>query len=388
MRYTILLFILTFSLNQSIATGIEFFHGTWEEALAESKTQDKPIFVDAYTTWCGPCKRMAKTVFTDESVGEFYNANFICMKIDMEKPDGRKFQQKYPVTAYPTLYYIDGNGETIYHTKGGRNVPQFIEMGRTVIGKTDKSGAFAEKYEAGDRNPELIYKYVKALNKAGKPSLKISNDYLKTQEDLSSEFNLRFIYEATVEADSRIFDLLVENKDAIIKLESKQAVQKKIQDACKNTSKKAIEYESKDLQDEAKEKMKKHCSKHAGVFASETDMNFYRATNDVKNYLKVCNNYAKKTIKNNAKELHYLTKDIVGSFKENKDAMKLAEKLAKKAAENGGVYEYYYTYAEVLMYNGKKSDAKKMANKSFELAEGKKNVQRAIQSLIEKIEAS
>jgi len=388
MRYYTLLFVLMVSISQSFAGGIEFFHGTWEEALEESKTQDKPIFVDAFTTWCGPCKRMAKTVFTQEQVGEFYNENFICMKIDMERPEGKKFQRKYPVSAYPTLYYIDGNGETIFHTKGGRNAEQFIDLGRTVLGKTDKSPEFAEKYEAGDRDPELVFNYIKALNKAGKPSLKISNDYIKEQDDLTTAFNLKFIYEATVEADSRIFDLLVKHRTAITKLEGKAAVEQKIKAACKSTSKKALEYESKDLHEEAKAKMKAHCSEHATVFANEADMNYYRATDDVKSYLKVCNNYAKKTIKNNAKELHFLSKDIMGSFKENKDAMKLAEKLAKKAANNGGMYEYYYTYAEVLFYNGKKSKAKEMASKSLELAAGKKNVERAIQGLIQKIEAS
>jgi len=388
MRYYILLFVLIASISTSMAGGIDFFHGTWEEALAESKTQDKPIFVDAYTTWCGPCKRMAKTVFTQESVGDFYNNNFICMKIDMEKPEGRKFQQSYPVTAYPTLYYIDGNGETIYHTKGGRGVDQFIELGRTVLGKTDKSGEFAEKYEAGDRDPELVLGYVKALNKAGKPSLKISNDYIKEQDDLTTPFNLKFIYEATIEADSRIFDLLVKNKAAIIKLESKEAVEQKIKAACKRTSKKALEFESTDLHEEAKAKMKAHCPDHAVAFAGEVDMNYYRAANDAKNFVKACNTYVKKSVKNNAKELHFISKDLKNSFKEDKSAMKLAEKLAKKAADNGGTYEYYYNYAEILLENGKKSDAKKMADKSLKLADGQKNVQRAIENLIKKIEKS
>ena len=388
MRYCILLFALTISISQSVAGGIEFFHGTWEEALEESKTQDKPIFVDAYTTWCGPCKRMAATVFTNESVGEFYNANFICMKIDMEKPDGRKFQQKYPVTAYPTLYYIDGNGETIYTTKGAKPVDQFIEMGRTVLGKTDKSGEFAEKYEAGDRSPELIYNYVKALNKAGKPSLKISNEYLNSQDDLTSDFNLKFIYESTVEADSRIFDLMIQHRSAIEAKESKEAVQQKIAAACKQTSKKALEFDSEFLHKEAKAKMKAHCSEHSDLFAYEADMNYFRAKKDAKNYVKVCNTYAKKAVKNNAKELHNLSKDLKVSFAKNKDAMKLAEKLAKKAAENGGVYEYYYTYAEVLLLNGKKSTALSMAKKSLELAEGQKNEKRVIEGLIEKIEKS
>ena len=72
-------------LSAVIGQGIEFFHGSWEEALAEAKKQEKPIFVDAFTTWCGPCKMMSRSVFTEEEVGTFFNENFISLKIDMIK---------------------------------------------------------------------------------------------------------------------------------------------------------------------------------------------------------------------------------------------------------------------------------------------------------------
>ena len=68
--------------------GIIFFEGTWKEALEKAKKEDKLVFVDSYTTWCGPCIKMAKNVFTQESVGSFYNQNFINIKLDMEKEDG------------------------------------------------------------------------------------------------------------------------------------------------------------------------------------------------------------------------------------------------------------------------------------------------------------
>ena len=106
--------ILFLGAVQLTAQGIEFFHGTWDEALAKAKEERKPIFVDAYAVWCGPCKRMAKQVFTDKKVGDFYNASFVNMKLDMEKGEGLKFRKKYPVSAFPTLYYIDAGGEVLH----------------------------------------------------------------------------------------------------------------------------------------------------------------------------------------------------------------------------------------------------------------------------------
>ena len=191
MKQFIFSLIILFAATSLQAAGIDFFQGTWEEALEKAKKEDKLIFVDAYTTWCGPCKRMSKQVFTQNEVGEFYNKNFISMKIDMEKTPGRKFQRKYPVSAFPTLYYIDGDGEVAHVTKGGKSPEQFIQLGQMAMKKNDKSGDYETEYNEGKRDYDLVYNYVKALNKAGKPSLKIANEYIKSQKDLTTEENSR-----------------------------------------------------------------------------------------------------------------------------------------------------------------------------------------------------
>ena len=72
--FSILLLLVTNLVN---AEGMEFHHGTWDEALAKSKASGKLIFMDAFTTWCGPCKRMSAQTFPLKEVGEFYNTNFI-----------------------------------------------------------------------------------------------------------------------------------------------------------------------------------------------------------------------------------------------------------------------------------------------------------------------
>jgi thiol-disulfide isomerase/thioredoxin len=66
------------------AQGIEFEHDkSFEEVLKMAKTQNKLIFMDCFTTWCGPCKRLSSMVFPDPAVGEYYNKNFINTKLEL-----------------------------------------------------------------------------------------------------------------------------------------------------------------------------------------------------------------------------------------------------------------------------------------------------------------
>ncbi len=137
-----LIFFLAFSLGV-FAQGIDFFHGTWQEALEAAKKQDRIIFVDAFAVWCGPCKRMANDVFTNERVGEFYNANCVNVKLDMERGEGLEFRKKYPVSAFPTLFYIDYNGEVVTQMRGAQDVNGFINLGQQALGKIDRSKGYA-----------------------------------------------------------------------------------------------------------------------------------------------------------------------------------------------------------------------------------------------------
>lgn len=385
--FTILLILpLLFSAQNTFASGIEFFHGTWEEALEVAAAEEKLIFVDAYTTWCGPCKRMAANVFTQEQVGAYFNENFVNLKIDMEKPDGIQFRQKYPVSAFPTFYFIDEKGKTVHRAKGAQPADNFINLAKMVVGKVDRSLDFEKAYETGDRDPEMMYKYVKALVKSGKPSGKIANEYLNSQQDLTTEFNRQFLLAATVEADSRIFDKMIAQRAAIEAISSKAAVDDAIKKACEQTAKKAIEFNSADLHAESKSKMKKYLPEQASGFAYEADMQFYKSQGNSAKYLKTCSSYVKKKVKNNAAALHDVALDIQGGFEKDGKAMSVAEKYAKQAAENGGLSSYYTTYANILYVNKKKSEALTMAKKARDMAEGKPREQSEAIKLIRKIE--
>lgn len=137
-----ILFVALFSLllmtsaSSLVTTGIEFDDMTLEKAKVLSKKTGKLIFIDCYTDWCGPCKRMAATSFKDETVGKLYNDNFIKLKVEMEKnPDGRALAQRYKVRAYPTLLIIDGDGNLVKQIVGMQSKDGLLMFAKSAMGK-------------------------------------------------------------------------------------------------------------------------------------------------------------------------------------------------------------------------------------------------------------
>ena len=361
------IFSLSF-LTPANAQGIEFFKGSYDEALAESKSQGKLIFVDAYAEWCGPCKWMSNTVFKEEAVGDFYNKHFINMKIDMEKGEGPALARKYGVRAYPTFFFLDENGEVVAKAMGGRRTAQFLELGENALKKNDKSGEYALMYEEGNRSPDLLRKYAYALLSARKEHLKIANEYLETQEDLDSEVNLKAIFDFTTEADSRIFDLLIEHQVAIKKIKSEKEFFEKVEAACFSTVEKAATYKFENLLVEAKSKMKASYPEEAVVFNLKADMIYALGLSDESLYLKSAKKFLGKHANDNAAAYHNKAQDILTSFSEHKKAMKMAEKWSEKAATMSGLSRYYLTYAKVLYANEKSESAFRIAKRARELA--------------------
>jgi len=89
---------------------IEFFDGTWEEALEKAKEENKGIFVDIYTTWCGPCKQLDKTTFKDPELSSFINENFIPVKVEAENGKHRNLAFGFNIGGYPVMIFMDRNG--------------------------------------------------------------------------------------------------------------------------------------------------------------------------------------------------------------------------------------------------------------------------------------
>ena len=340
--------------------GIEFFDGTWEEALALAKKDHKIIFVDAYASWCGPCKRMAKNVFTDEEVGKVYNRHFINVKMDMEKGKGPEFAQKYGVSSYPTLFFIDEEAQVVNQVKGARNIEQFIALAKATLNSYSKSTDYAEEYEEGNRDPEFLRAYAYALLMSSEPTLKIANEYLRTQEQLDSEENLDFIFDFATEADSRIFTMMLQYKDLIIQRQSEKTFLKQVEKACDQTIKKAVDYKSESLLEEAKKQMKIANPKYAKEYALLADISYYFLLENYDLVISTTDKYLKKYAKGDAVKA-YNHAEFLTNFVKGPKALTIAEVWAKKAYEIDSNLKHGELYLKVLRKNSKHKEADALA---------------------------
>lgn len=174
--------ISTYSFGQ-----INFEHGTLEEALTKAKQAKKPLFVDVYATWCGPCKQMAATSFIDPDVTTYYNANFISLKLDGEKNDGPSVMQKYGISAYPTLLYFNANGDLVGKVVGALQAKQLLSKGKDIV-NPEMNPVFAanKTYQKSGKKQDDLKAYVKVLAENEHDSLgKYAAEYYQKYPNLN-----------------------------------------------------------------------------------------------------------------------------------------------------------------------------------------------------------
>lgn len=142
---------------------IAFKEGDWKTQLAEAKKENKLIFFDAYTSWCGPCKMMAKDVFTKDEVADMFNTTFHNVKYDMEKGEGPALKDKYGVSAYPTYLFINGDGEVVHKIVGGMSPKEFITESSKALKPESTAFGLAKKFNSGDHSEATAIAYLQAL---------------------------------------------------------------------------------------------------------------------------------------------------------------------------------------------------------------------------------
>ena len=176
MKRLFLLFLLIPCLSIAQKRGINFEHNSnWQKVKAKAKSENKHIFVDCFTTWCGPCRYMSENVFVLDQVGEFFNNNFVNVKLQFDEtkddsedikswfPTAELFETEYNVSAYPTFLVFNPNGELVDKVIGGNEADAFIETFKNSLIPEKQFITIKKKFEA---NPNDLNSAKSILSKS------------------------------------------------------------------------------------------------------------------------------------------------------------------------------------------------------------------------------
>jgi len=159
--FTLVLAVMSLTANAQ-GMSIEPDGTLFADAVKKAKTEGKMVFLDCYTSWCGPCKMMARDVFPQQSVGDFMNPRYVCIKIDMEKGEGPALAKKLEVSAYPTFVIFNNDGKEVGRFLGGSTAEEFIA--RVKKASVDNGSSELDKrFADGDRSEEFLKSYLNTL---------------------------------------------------------------------------------------------------------------------------------------------------------------------------------------------------------------------------------
>ena len=165
MKKVLLILVAILAVTTAFSQGIAFEHGTIAEAFAKAKKENKLVFVDTYTSWCGPCKRLSKEVFPQKVVGDYFNPRFVNVKIDAEKGEGVDFAKKYKITNYPTLLFLSPDGEEMHRVLGFTQADGLIKDAKVAEDPSMHLEALQKRYNEGERDLDFLMQLCAELGK-------------------------------------------------------------------------------------------------------------------------------------------------------------------------------------------------------------------------------
>lgn len=369
MKKILLLLAFAFYLGgmnaQGDSAGIQFEQAPWADILAKAKAEKKIIFVDAYTDWCGPCKMMSAKVFTQAEVADYYNDNFINVKMNMESGDGIMLSDKYSVIVYPTLLFIDGTGTIVHRAVGYHDTANFLGLGETATTPGKRLSGLEQRYDFGDRSAQFLYDYTFAradVMDGSHPA--IAEEYLATQKDWGEERNLTFLFRFMEKTDGKMFDYFLDNKAKYVGIFGETPVARKLQYMI-NSSIQDTKEDS--ALDQVSRLYKKVYPNQAEEMTSDFAKMYYLRAGDIPKYTEAAKNHYAQYGTEDWESLNETAWNFY-EFVEDKNDLKQAIKWAQKSVALERTFYNTDTLAALYYKLGKKKKALKTAENAISLA--------------------
>ncbi len=354
----------------AFAQGMKFEESNFATVLAKAKKEKKLVFIDAYTTWCGPCKLMAKNIFPLQAVGDYYNSHFVNAKIDMEKGEGIEIAKKYNVKAFPTYLFVDGDGEIVHRTLGYVEEKDFIQFAKDAEDPSKRLTALKQKFENGEKDPEFLKNLASlTIYSDAEFAGKVLERYFAGKTELDRD-DVQMLLSGAQTTDSPLYKVFQSKKAEITKIvpaERYDAIDKNI----KITSlfKKSYNAETKTWNDNyfLTEAQKFISKEEAEKILKKTQAGRALRDKDIATYEKLTMELYKDTSALSSEELNSIAWNFFENVN-NKTSLEKALAWAQESVKKKESFANTDTLANLYNKVGDKKNAKLWAEKSIQLA--------------------
>jgi thioredoxin-related protein len=224
--------------------GVHFDHeSSWTTVQARAKAENKYIFMDCFTTWCGPCRFMSTTIFPMEVVGTWFNPKFISVKVQLDTTakdddhtkswyaDAHALMTQYSVQAFPTYLVFTPDGQVLHRTVGSNPDPNLFING--ISKAFDTSAAFypqLAEYRSGRRDTSFLRKLTEACDDAYdmKDGREIADTYFTTVSDPYTPKTLNLLISFTASTSDKGFTIFSEHADKVDQVMGKGVAEERI----------------------------------------------------------------------------------------------------------------------------------------------------------------
>lgn len=368
------------------ADGVKFTTiTTWNEALELAKKANKPIFLDAYTDWCGWCKVMDKETFSDEKVAAFMNANFVNVKMEMETGEGIDVAMKYRISAFPTFKVFAVDGSPTYTVMGYQEPKEWL---KTLEMMTDPSKAQTAK----GISPQLRLSfpewhrgaYLKGKNKKIADA-KTVQTWFDEQQDKYSEVAWCIItrYQLTEAQQAWILEHESEYR-ALYDDEFDQIVQKHAQTVFNA----AVEKKDKSLLEKASDLFTKTVPTEAESMRERLRAMYYNRTSDWKQLGDAVDKMS-QTADASAASINEFAWNMYEKCEDNPSLVKAADAMKRTTKDlEASQWAFVDTYAALLYKTGQYDIAEEQALRAIEMGKESKADVSETEELLKKIRAA
>jgi thioredoxin-related protein len=410
MKFSVITILFTFLLNiqyiHAQRVGINFENSpNWQAIKEKAKKENKMIFLDAYTTWCIPCREMSVKIFTKKDVGDFFNKNFInvAVQFDKNKQDSKYVQgwyrdvnylkKTYTINSYPTYLFFNTNGEMVHAISANFDAKEFIANAEKALNPQTRYETLKRLFESGRRDTAFLSSIISSaqINRDYAQVTKYSNLYLSKQDNLLSKKNIKLITQSTVKTTDIGYPILLNNSLLVDSVMGQGTAKELIKTILFeeevfpllkiNGSKKIFgvgfyEYQGENNKNvdwiSIGSNLERKYPKYADEILTESKIMYCQWVRDWNGYIKVVNDYVRKSGNEvNVRKLNSYGRTIL-LFCEESSCFPDALEWSKKVLEVDTPKKPWFinTYSNLLFKVGKKDEAVKAMEEAIKLSGG------------------